>query len=243
MSRITYEGNDKKMDERFTKNAQGIISRVHSMDEMNQYFETRGIAVLRSYESDRQRYRFLLKKGDVTRTYYFHYPLTETFAERHDQMTKACEDMAKVFLDEVTRHEYLKNDIQVTVESLYPSVMIVPRQLAPEKVYFNDPVTVVIWNDGTKTIVRCSENDIYDPEKGLAMAFCKKMFGNDNTFKKHFKKWLPEESESVQFAKLGERVSEGLQAGLADGVNSLSLGLVKAVNRLLKKKTEENNEQ
>lgn len=112
-------------------------------------------------------------------------------------------------------NDYADADIR-SIQELYPSTMIVPRQLAPEKVYFNNPVTVVIWNDGTKTIVRCSENDIYDPEKGLAMAFCKKMFGNDNTFKKHFKKWLPEESESVQFAKLGERVSEGLQAGIAD---------------------------
>lgn len=62
--------------------------------------------------------------------------------------------------------------------------------------YFNDPVTVVMWNDGTKTIVRCSENDFYDPEKGLAMAIVKKAYGNDNKFHKIFKKWLPDEDDA-----------------------------------------------
>lgn len=62
-----------------------------------------------------------------------------------------------------------------------------------KSVYFNDPVTVVMWNDGTKTIVRCSENDFYDPEKGLAMAIVKKAYGNDSKFHKIFKKWLPDE--------------------------------------------------
>ena len=65
-----------------------------------------------------------------------------------------------------------------------------------KNVYFNDPVTVVMWNDGTKTIVRCSENDFYDPEKGLAMAIVKKAYGNDNKFHKIFKKWLPKEDDS-----------------------------------------------
>lgn len=65
-----------------------------------------------------------------------------------------------------------------------------------KNVYFNDPATVVIWNDGTKTIVRCSENDFYDPEKGLAMAIVKKVYGNDNSFHKIFKKWLPDEDDA-----------------------------------------------
>ena len=71
-----------------------------------------------------------------------------------------------------------------------------------KNVYFNYPVTVVIWNDGTKTIVRCSENDFYDPEKGLAMAIVKKVYGNDNSFHKIFKKWIPEENEAEKRVNL-----------------------------------------
>lgn len=62
---------------------------------------------------------------------------------------------------------------------------------AIKNAYFNAPVTVVMWEDGTKTIVRCGENDDYDPEKGLAMAYAKKALGNKGNYYKQFKKWLP----------------------------------------------------
>ncbi len=48
-----------------------------------------------------------------------------------------------------------------------------------KKVIFNAPATIVLWNDGTKTVVKCSENDIFDPEKGLAFCFLKKLLGNN----------------------------------------------------------------
>lgn len=64
-----------------------------------------------------------------------------------------------------------------------------------KKVIFNNPATIVFWDDGTKTIVRCGENDIYDPEKGLAMAISKKALGNQGNYYETFKKHLPEEEE------------------------------------------------
>lgn len=57
------------------------------------------------------------------------------------------------------------------------------------KVIFNDPATVVLWSDGTKTVVKCGPEDTYDMEKGLAMAIVKKMAGNDNRFHKVFKQY------------------------------------------------------
>lgn len=57
------------------------------------------------------------------------------------------------------------------------------------KVIFNDPATVVLWSDGTKTVVKCGPEDTFDMEKGLAMAIVKKMAGNDNRFHKVFKQW------------------------------------------------------
>lgn len=48
-----------------------------------------------------------------------------------------------------------------------------------KKVIFNNPATIVYWKDGTKTVVKCSNNELYyDPEKGLAMAICKKFLGH-----------------------------------------------------------------
>lgn len=60
-------------------------------------------------------------------------------------------------------------------------------------VIFNDPATIVLWGDGTKTVVKCSENDIYDPEKGLAMAISKKALGNNANYYKVFKKYILKE--------------------------------------------------
>lgn len=60
-----------------------------------------------------------------------------------------------------------------------------------KKVMFNDPATIVFWSDGTKTVVKCGENDAFDPEKGLAMAISKKFFDNMGYYYDIFKKWLP----------------------------------------------------
>lgn len=62
-------------------------------------------------------------------------------------------------------------------------------------VKFNDPATIVFWDDGTKTVVKCQEGDTFDPEKGLAMAIVKKHCGNEGYFNRIFKKWCPEPEE------------------------------------------------
>ena len=62
-----------------------------------------------------------------------------------------------------------------------------------KKVIFNDPATIVCWSDGTKTVVKCGDNDAFDPEKGLAMAISKKFFDNMGYYYDVFKKWLPKD--------------------------------------------------
>ena len=59
-------------------------------------------------------------------------------------------------------------------------------------VIFNEPATIVFWKDGTKTIVKCKKTDYWDKEKGLAMAICKKYFGNKGNFNDIFKKYVDE---------------------------------------------------
>ena len=60
-----------------------------------------------------------------------------------------------------------------------------------KKVIFNNPATIVFWFDGTKTVVKC-EGDIYDKEKGLAMAIAKRALGNTGRYYEIFKKFIPE---------------------------------------------------
>lgn len=69
---------------------------------------------------------------------------------------------------------------------------IVNNNPSIKNVIFNDPATIVFWDDGTKTVVK-AENEPFDPEKGLAMAIAKKSLGNKGDYYNEFKKWLPEE--------------------------------------------------
>lgn len=76
------------------------------------------------------------------------------------------------------------------LESMFNSRPALP---SIKNVYFNDPVTVVLWNDGTKTIVKCQDGDTYSKETGLALCMAKKAMGNNGKFNDIFKKWIPEE--------------------------------------------------
>lgn len=70
--------------------------------------------------------------------------------------------------------------------------IIIGSNIVPniKKVIFNNPCTIVLWADGTKTIVRSQDGDNFDTEKGLAMAISKKAFGNDGNYYDKLKEWL-----------------------------------------------------
>ena len=61
---------------------------------------------------------------------------------------------------------------------------------AIKNVIFAPPATIVYWPDGTKTVVKCSEKDIFDPEKGLAMAIAKRCGGNKGSYYKEIQNWV-----------------------------------------------------
>ena len=54
-----------------------------------------------------------------------------------------------------------------------------------KNIIFSDPCTIVFWGDGTKTIVRCGEDEHFDPEKGIAMALMKKVYGPRHKYMKY----------------------------------------------------------
>ena len=55
--------------------------------------------------------------------------------------------------------------------------------LNPKKIIFSGPCTIVLWRDGTKTMARVTEGEEFDPEKGVAICFMKKMLGHTETNK------------------------------------------------------------
>ena len=83
------------------------------------------------------------------------------------------------------------------------------RMPSIKNVIFNDPATIVFWNDGTKTIVKAQDGDVFDPEKGLAMAISKKALGNKGNYCETFKKWLPEEEiDEDMISYLEEKIKQ-----------------------------------
>lgn len=58
-----------------------------------------------------------------------------------------------------------------------------------KRVIFSNPATIVYWDDGSKTVVKCGKHDKFDQEKGLAMAIVKKYYGNNGSYNEIFKKW------------------------------------------------------
>lgn len=56
-----------------------------------------------------------------------------------------------------------------------------------KKVIFNPPATVILWHDGTKTVVKKSPGDDFDPYFGFVTAYAKHAFGNNSKIKKLLK--------------------------------------------------------
>ena len=92
--------------------------------------------------------------------------------------------------------KYWCNDVEITKKCYDNTKTII------KKVIFNDPATIVLWGDGTKTVVKCEEE--YDPEKGLAMAIAKHFLGTNKSKSNYydvFEKWLPKEEEEEPITK------------------------------------------
>ncbi len=87
-------------------------------------------------------------------------------------------------------------------------------------VIFNPPATIVLWDDGTKTVVKCNETDTYDERIGLLMCIVKKAFGNTGKFNDVLNRYCPEEGPMEGTAN-GVFNGETL-ARLEDGIHKLS---------------------
>ncbi len=63
-----------------------------------------------------------------------------------------------------------------------------------DRVFFNykKRTTTILWKDKTVTTVTCAEDEEFDEEKGIAMCFMKKFFGNRGCFNEFLKKYLKE---------------------------------------------------
>lgn len=98
-----------------------------------------------------------------------------------------------------------------------------------KRVIFNNPATIVFWDDGSQTVVYCQDNvkmvkkvvdgkeveiakpqkaETYSEEVGLAMAIAKKHYGNAGAYNNVFKKFVPGMKEREKAEKKAKRTAK-----------------------------------
>ena len=84
-----------------------------------------------------------------------------------------CDDEKSAYVL-TKRINYLANkktkDSAISANNLYNTFEV-------KDILVNGPATIVFWADGTKTVVKCGAEDLYDAEKAVAMCFMKKALG------------------------------------------------------------------
>ena len=69
---------------------------------------------------------------------------------------------------------------------------LVLHNLEVKRIIFNPPATVIIWKNDTKTVVKCAEDDEFNPEVGVAMCYMKKIYGSRHAFSKKVESYIEE---------------------------------------------------
>lgn len=87
----------------------------------------------------------------------------------------------------ISSRENMEIEFSVAVD---PRYAVQNTMLSIKNVIFNPPATIVFWGDGSKTVVKCQHGEEFDPEKGLTMAFFKRMHDNKGHYFEEIKKWV-----------------------------------------------------
>jgi hypothetical protein len=168
------------------------------MENMVTALKNCGFEVRKEYDKRTRRYQFTVTKDSVyTVSNWFPYPEGVSEAEKDRLQCEFLSDLVKRH-DECYRKYHAgaeRQQFATIANTLYGG--IAANNPAIKNVIFNDIATIVFWTDGTKTVVKWGPHDIYDPEKGLAMAISKKALGNQGNYYNVFKKWLPQEESST----------------------------------------------
>lgn len=53
-----------------------------------------------------------------------------------------------------------------------------------KRIIYHNPATIVFWEDGTKTVVKCMEGQQYEKYAGFCAALAKKIYGSTSKAKK-----------------------------------------------------------
>ena len=78
----------------------------------------------------------------------------------------------------------LKRDVNLNANSLQELLKVTNSAPTPTKIIRSGPVTVIFWEDGTKTLVRRAKGAPDDPYLAFCAGLAKKIYGNNSKVKK-----------------------------------------------------------
>lgn len=89
------------------------------------------------------------------------------------------QEIANSFLENELDEDEIDNDLNLIrmIEELEEEEQY--DYLAYERIIFNDPATIVIWADGTRTVVKACKEDKFDKGVGLKTALLQRVFGKE----------------------------------------------------------------
>ena len=142
---------------------------INQDDFRNIYYEMMGFGI------ERNANRMMINGIDVSFT--------------HDLIKEECPlyRIELVYKKPILHHIYANSNLFFSPNEI--NINNIPEV---KKIIFNDPATIVYWKDGTKTVIKCQKGNDFDPEKGFAMAFLKKCWGNKGNFNDKLRKIMKE---------------------------------------------------
>ena len=116
------------------------------------------------------------------------------------------------------------------VEGLYAKMRtnLANGAIDPKEVIFAPPATIVYWQDGSRTVVKCSEEDEFSEEMGFVLCFMKKMFCNTGKFNDYI-------NDALAGAK---RYYPDLSSEVPDYIQQIKDDVVRIFTKALSKKEE-----
>ena len=98
------------------------------------------------------------------------------------------DDILKILLKDKVNEEYEKCKKEAAEDELNEKRDIIDGLIySVKRVIFNKNATIVFWNTGEKTVVKCQKGETFDKEKGFALCLIKYLYGNIGYYNEIFK--------------------------------------------------------
>lgn len=128
-------------------------------------------------------------KGNCA-VYYFLARAYKISKAQHDKLVDINKDVTAKWLKSITKYGQ---------EPQIPERLRMAPQ--PEKIVYNDPATIVYWQDGFKTVVKRSENEPENKYAAFCAALAKKIYGNNSRINRIVKGIIVNEKKAKKAKK------------------------------------------